>query len=299
MCVCVCVCRQTRQSLTYYVTPMTPDSKFWYVSSGSVCVLECGCVWMCVDVCVSEYLYWSHITCHCPTCVPAHLYWSHITCVCLHSCDVLTVVTSHVTIGVRRVCLHTCDVSHDAFMCVLVPIQVCDMTDTYVGYEGFICVTWRIHMCRMTDMTHPYGFKDSLLCATCRFHVCHTCSTRCIWVYKSSHVWRKSFIYISGLIHAGDMTHSCVSHLLNKLHVSLYTITRLTKIIHVCRRTHLYGWHDAFICVTPAARHAACESTTHYSSDRTHSYMSHNSFIWVTWRFQTCHACSTHCMWVY
>jgi len=54
----------------------------------------------------------------------------------------------------------------------------------------------------------------------------------------------------------------------------------LTRIglIHVCALTHLYVWHDSFICVTWFV----------HMCDIVHSYSSHDAFMCVTWLIHTC-----------
>jgi len=204
-----------------------------------------------------------------------------------------TLVTFHMT----RSC-----VCWYPFKCVTWLTHMWDMRDSYVWHDAFICVAWltwlihmglRIHcyvrhaafMCvtparhavyesinhHTSDVNHSYISQDLFMRVTWHIHVCHTCSTNCMWVYTPSHVWRKSFMCVVGLICMGDMTHSYVSHLLlDTLHVSLQLITRLTELTHICLTTRLYGWHDAFTRATPA-RHTACESINHHSSDINHS----------------------------
>ena len=52
----------------------------------------------------------------------------------------------------------------------------------------------------------------------------------------------------------------------------------VTWLIRMCDMTHSYVWHDSFICVTWLIR----------MCDMTHSYVWHDSFIRVTWLIRMC-----------
>jgi len=67
----------------------------------------------------------------------------------------------------------------------------------------------------------------------------------------------------------------------------------------VCDMTHSYMWHDSFIYVTWLIH--ICDMTHSYMwhdsfiCDMTHSYMWHDSFLYVTWLIRVCdltHSCA-------
>jgi len=157
-------------------------------------------------------------------------------------------------------------------------------------------VTWLIHyhvwhdsFTTMCDMTH------SLPCVTwlIHYHVWHDSFN--VPLHKSSAL-QLSQLYLTWLIHMCDMTHShvwldpflCVrrfSHsnvwqdsftvFLHKSSRRTWSPTLTTWLIHMCDMSHLYVWHDSFICVTcrihmcdmidspgPSLQHAATHCNT-------------------------------------
>ena len=72
---------------------------------------------------------------------------------------------------------------------------------------------------------------------------------RCEWVTSQvlmshdSHVWHDSFICVSRLIHACDMTDAYVCD-------GLMHISHMSYMIYMSYMTHSYAWHNSFLYVT-------------------------------------------------
>jgi len=116
-----------------------------------------------------------------------------------------------------------------------------EVTHWYVWHDSFIWVTWLIHTCviwliHMCDMTHSYVWHDSRTCT----HL------------EGSFLWYDPFINIMWSKHTRDMTHSCV-----------------TWLIQICDMTHSYVWRDSLIQVT---------WLTH-TWDMTNPRVRHDSFV--------------------
>jgi len=126
---------------------------------------------------------------------------------------------------------------------------------------------------------HSYVWHDSRMCVT--------------W-----HVWHDSCICVKWLMHMCDMTHS---------HVWRDSFICVTWLIHMCDSTHSYVWQDSFICVT--GRIHRCDMTHSFhipttppsgvalgASDMTYWYVSHASFIRVTWNIHMSHSIVILCI---
>ena len=80
-----------------------------------------------------------------------------------------------------------------------------------------------------------------------------------------------------------DMTHLYVWH---------DSFMCVTWLIDICDMTHSYVWHDSFICVTWLTH--MCDMTHSYVwhvaflCDMAYSYVWHDSFICVTWLIHMC-----------
>jgi len=125
-------------------------------------------------------------------------------------------------------------------------VHLCDMIRSFMWHDSFIYVTWFFHLC---DMIRSFMWHDSFMCMICV--ICVMC-VMC------------------------DMTHSCVL----RIWIHSYAYTRwccMTMLL--CGETHLYVWHDSFICVTwlNQMHNMTCSYVWH------HSYVWHASFICVTW----------------
>jgi len=183
-----------------------------------------------------------------------------------------------------------------------------DITHSYVWHDSFICVMWLTHTC-VTWLTH-----------TC-FLVAHTTpNTRhpaFVWVMSqmlwTSHVTNA----VNESCHTNErvMSHIWTSHV-TRMHTRHPAF--VAWLIHMCVVTHLYVWHDSFLCVmwgirmcdvahscddsficaprTPHVAHMAPNSLhlwlihmcdmTHFffkMCDMPHSYVWHDSFTCVTW----------------
>jgi len=193
-------------------------------------------------------------------------------------------------------------------MCVTCLIYMCDMTHSYVWRDSFICVLvlsaiWNlkfgdlmcVRMCVMTnylcDMTHLYVWYDSFICVTWLIRMCDVTHLYVWWCYPQFEMWRpdvclyvrhdESFVW--------HMTHLYVWH---------DSFICVTWLIHVCDMTHSYVWRDSFICVLVLSAIWILEFgdlmcvrmcvMSNHMCDMTHSYVSHDSFICVTWLIHVC-----------
>ena len=143
---------------------------------------------------------------------------------------------------------------------------------------------------------------------------CPTTSIRDVWNILIF------FIFVPRLIHTRDMPYLCVSHSpLYVWHVVSIGVTGLismratphsharhawcmcptlsfaclTRRIHRCDRTHLYVWHDVFIYVTRLlhTRDFAsfmCLALLIFTCEISHPYVCHDSSICMTWRIHIC-----------
>jgi len=132
-------------------------------------------------------------------------------------------------------------------------------------------VTWLIHMCAswLSICVH----HDSFMSHYPSWGIC---------VY----VWHDSFICVTWLIHACDMTPSYVWH---------DSFICGKWLFHMWGMNSSYVWHDGFICVTWLIHmcNMTCSYVGHVSfiratwlihmCDMTHSNVWRDSFIWVPW----------------
>ena len=196
-------------------------------------------------------------------------------------------------------------------------ICMCDTTHLYMWYDSFICATWLIHMC---DMTHLYMYTASRIeeptpsISPRNNHRSH----------ESSFMWRDSFVCVTRLIPVRDMTHSYVWHdLLSHVHClanwrSSIQYPRhcesaccsVLQCVAVCCSVLRYvsEWHHTYaisIATSPGINYGSHESSCMrrdsfvcvtqliHMRDMTHSYMRHDSTIYVhslaNWRAHTIH----------
>jgi len=197
---------------------------------------------------------------------------------------------------------------------------VCDMTHSCVWHDKCICVTWLIHMFDMTHSceqqtsngdwsmcgrsyvgAHLYVWLDSFVSLTRLISMCDTISliamcdvtgpcgpcyvcTRETWIIR---IWDTSFTFETWLILCETWLILCETWLIL---CETWLILCETRLSCTCDVTHLYVWHDLFVCVTedlgcikkttcdlhvhqrqvpPAAKHC---NTLHHSATRcTHS----------------------------
>ena len=120
---------------------------------------------------------------------------------------------------------------HDSFMCVTWLIHVCDTTHSYVWRE-----TWRICM---GDTTHCVWHDSSM----CVWHDSFICVT---WNMTHSYGWHDSLcvmtMCVTWLIHVYNTTHS--QHTCPRQYW-WYDSMCVTCLIYVCDTTHSYVWHDS------------------------------------------------------
>jgi len=102
-----------------------------------------------------------------------------------------------------------------------------------------------------------------------------------------SHVWHKSYICMTWLIHMCDMNHSYVWHV-SFIFVTLliHTCDIVTWLIHMCDMIPSHVWYDSFTLVTLLV----------HMFDMTDSNLWHFSFTLATWLIHMfiCVTCMTH-----
>ena len=166
------------------------------------------------------------------------------------------------------------------------------MTHSCMWHDLFVCVTWLIH-----------GSKSKMF-------------KRCLIVFDMTHLyvfvyrWHESFI---DMWHDSfDMTHSYMWH-------DSFDMTHFIWFIRICDMTHSYMWHDLFVCVTWLIHIwgtwfmrdskskilircltdiYTCDMTYSCICDMTHSYIWHDSFIYVTWPVHMWHDLSIRDTWL-
>jgi len=156
------------------------------------------------------------------------------------------------------------------------------MTDTVVWMS---VITRRMY--KWVVARHLHGWVLSCLAMSDDTHSCKCRIHKCVCGNTGSYMY-----CVITLIH---MTHSYVTHLY-MWHDSFICVTWL---IHMCDMTHsyvwhvthLYMWHDSFICVTWLIH--MCDMWRIPTCDMTHSYAGHDSFIHMS--LMTCVSCDkTH-----
>ena len=96
------------------------------------------------------------------------------------------------------------------------------------------------HVFRMCDMTYSYVWHDSLSARVCSSHLRH--------LYE----WLESFTCVLWLVRMRDMTHSYMFYALSVCVTWLIfgPCVLVASSAPICNQTHLYAWHDSFVCVT-------------------------------------------------
>jgi len=201
--------------------------------------------------------------------------------------------------------IHMCDltysyVRHDLFVCVIGPhsctcvkwhIHMYDTTHSYVWHDSFICVTWRIHMC---DMTHSYVWHDSFKCETRLIHMCDVTRSY-MWPDFIAPTTLSPIQFVTWLIHISrcDMTFICVTWILwYTWHDSfLWSEGAVGRHTHTQKHTHTHTrTHTRAILQPPLHCGNPCHddlckviAIEFKLSRQTHSYLWHDSLIFVKW----------------
>ena len=145
---------------------------------------------------------------------------------------------------------------------------------------------WRALHCRyvwhikcVTYDYYTYTTRTYSLCTnndhkkSCHSHMWpHTYLWPALHSHMSSQMWRAPHYHTP---------HSCVcvTHSrVTPIAWSWLNLTCVTWLIHMCDMTHSYVWHDSFIFVTWLI----------HICDMTHLYVWPDSFIRVTWLIHTC-----------
>jgi len=191
----------------------------------------------------------------------------------------------------------------NSFSCVMHDPFICDVTRSPI----YICVVGEwviINRTRSTyDMTHSHVRHDSLTWKT--------------WLLiHMRQMWRNSFSHVTWLILTCDMTHWHETHdasfVCDKTHVRIRHMTHqpATRVsvntsevwlIHMCDMTDCpiaraiinrvrdtqHVWHDSFTRYACNCKHMR---------NMTHSYVSQDSFICVTWLIHM-HDMTHSCVW--
>jgi len=186
------------------------------------------CVTWLIYMCDMTHWYVWHDTCICVTwhmhmCDMTHWYVWHDS----FMCDMTRNPQSHFSmlsgISSKVVCVWE---RHELFILATWLIHSCDMTHSTharVWHDSFMCVTWHriydrsspcclawpIHMC---GMTHLYARHNSFICVT--WHGPHSLTPPCSLAFPRKWrvcvcVWQNSFVCVTCLIHACDITPSC------------------------------------------------------------------------------------------
>jgi len=148
---------------------------------------------------------------------------------------------------------------------------------------------------RDSFMTHLWAWRDSCLFDMCR-DVCRD-SFMCDEM-SSCHIWSSHVTYELVMSHTNESCHIWIRHVtyewvmwMSHVNESCHTYRScdevsswewdVTRACDMCCATHLFEWHDSFICVT---------RLTHMCNT-THSYVWHDLFICVmTWPIHMWHA---------
>ena len=160
-------------------------------------------------------------------------------------------------------------------MCVCVWF-IWDMTQLFVRHVSFI--SGAVRMCSL--------IRTGLFVCVCVWFIWDMTQ---LWVRHDSFtsgadVWHDSFIFVTGLVHMCDMTHSYVRHDL---------ITCATWLIHIGCGSWVFANKNRFVCICICV--CVCnsyEKGLNYTCDMTQSYVQYDSFICATWLMQMCY--TTH-----
>jgi len=147
-------------------------------------------------------------------------------------------------------------------MCVCVWF-IWDMTQLFVRHVSFI--SGAVRMCSL--------IRTGLFVCVCVWFIWDMTQ---LWVRHDSFtsgadVWHDSFIFVTGLVHMCDMTHSYVRHDL---------ITCATWLIHIGCGSWVFANKNRFVCICICV--CVCnsyEKGLNYTCDMTQSYVQYDSFI--------------------
>ena len=218
--------------------------------------------------------------------------------------------------------LYMCDMTHsyvwhDAFICVTWLIHMCDMTHSYLWNDVFICVTW-LFICATVQIsslnvsgvtttsrstpTTPTPAPRSP--PTASGYVCPVTWRLFIHLFTCV-TWP---ILIRDYPTRPSLTSDCLWLCLPGDLTFFRSFICVRCLILICNMTQSYMWHGSFICVTtsaplspPTASGYVCPVTwpifilpyvcrnsflfvksLNHTCDMTHSYVWHDSFIWVS-----------------
>ena len=183
---------------------------------------------------------------------------------------------------------------------------MCDMTHSFTSHIWIICVTWLIHMFDMTqslvtwlihmcDMTHSYVWHDALICVRWHIHMNASCQIY-EWVMSLiRHVtcvtWMNESPHMSHVRWCDHLT--CDVNDMSQWHVTC----EVTQSCHVPSRTHSYVWHDSSIyvtCLVHMCDSFICVTWRIRMCGMTHSYVWRDSFMYVTWLIHMCNVTHPH-----
>jgi len=156
----------------------------------------------------------------------------------------------HICVTLLNYSVMQCDAEPVLCICVYIYTYMCSMTQP--KQRGFHshhkCASWLIHMC---DTTHSYMWHDSFIWVTWLTYQCHTVWCRAQSIHMHIHI----YIYTYVCVFHDSITRNRQSkrrsfHLIIIISVQDDAFICVTWLIHMCDKTHSYMWHDSFTWVT-------------------------------------------------
>jgi len=223
-------------------------------------------------------------------------------CMCVH-------ITTHVCVCISA-CLckdvgrrETLSALESERYCVLLyvlhittRIDVCYYIYICICYYVCMCMEWCFSRTHMTTHTHTRTHEHMRVnkaCHTCKYVIAHALTWTChegvishLWMCHATHRPRRRRVIKP--IHMCDMIH---------LRAWLDSFICVTSLIHIYGKAPPYVWPDSCICVTwlvyrnewgmSYVWHDLCMTRFITMCNLTHSGMTHESFICVTWLIHT------------